>query len=71
MIKAKPSHYLPIRLAGQPCKTAELVRYIQDNLYSGKRDSLSRNEDAGKMAALYNFCPKFLSCHSRKRIIFF
>jgi predicted alpha-1,2-mannosidase len=53
----EPSHHIAYlyTYAGQPFKTADKVRYIMDNLYTGKSDGLSGNEDVGQMSAWYVF----------------
>lgn len=51
----EPSHHIAYLYAwaGQPWKTAELVRQILTTLYSDDRDGLSGNEDVGQMSAWY------------------
>ena len=40
-------------MAGEPDKTADLVRYILTELYSAAPDGLSGNEDVGAMSSWY------------------
>lgn len=40
-------------MAGQPWKTADLVRYILHNLYKDSPDGICGNEDVGQMSAWY------------------
>ena len=51
----EPSHHILYMydLAGQPWKTAELVRRVLDEMYFAAPDGLSGNEDAGQMSAWY------------------
>jgi predicted alpha-1,2-mannosidase len=51
----EPSHHIAYlyAFAGQPWKTAPIVRYILDSLYSARTDGLSGNEDVGQMSAWY------------------
>jgi predicted alpha-1,2-mannosidase len=53
----EPSHHIAYlyAYAGQPWKTAPIVRYILDSLYSDKIDGLCGNEDVGQMSAWYVF----------------
>ena len=51
----EPSHHVLYlyTLAGQPWKTADLVRQVCKELYFADPDGLSGNEDAGQMSAWY------------------
>ena len=51
----EPSHHITYfyTMAGQPWKTADLVRRICSELYSASPDGLSGNEDVGQMSAWY------------------
>ena len=51
----EPSHHVLYMydLAGQPWKTAELVRRVCKELYTAAPDGLSGNEDVGQMSAWY------------------
>ena len=51
----EPSHHVLYlyTLAGQPWKTADLVRKVCDEMYFAAPDGLSGNEDAGQMSAWY------------------
>lgn len=53
----EPNHHIPYlyAFAGQPWKTADLVRQITDSLYTNKPDGLCGNEDLGQMSAWYVF----------------
>ena len=51
----EPSHHVAYfyTMAGEPDKTADLVRYILTELYSAAPDGLSGNEDVGAMSSWY------------------
>lgn len=51
----EPSHHIAYlySYAGVPWKTQAMVRKILNDLYSGKPDGLSGNEDCGQMSAWY------------------
>ncbi len=51
----EPNHHIPYlyAFAGQPWKTAKLIREIDDKFYSAKPDGLCGNEDLGQMSAWY------------------
>ena len=51
----EPSHHIVYfyTMAGQPWKTADLVRKILSEQYSAADDGLSGNEDVGQMSAWY------------------
>lgn len=51
----EPSHHITYfyTMAGEPWKTADLVRKICSELYSAAPDGLSGNEDVGQMSAWY------------------
>ena len=51
----EPSHHVLYfyTMAGQPWKTADLVRKVCTELYSATPDGLCGNEDAGQMSAWY------------------
>ena len=51
----EPNHHIPYlyAYAGQPWKTAKLIREIDDKFYSTKPDGLCGNEDLGQMSAWY------------------
>lgn len=51
----EPSHHIVYfyTMAGQPWKTADLVRRICTELYRAEPDGLCGNEDAGQMSAWY------------------
>ncbi|MFV8326278.1 GH92 family glycosyl hydrolase [Flavobacterium sp. ZS1P14] len=53
----EPNHHIPYlyAYAGQPWKTAKLIREIDDKFYSVKPDGLCGNEDLGQMSAWYVF----------------
>ena len=53
----EPNHHIPYlyAYAGQPWKTAKLIREIDAKFYSEKPDGLCGNEDLGQMSAWYNF----------------
>jgi predicted alpha-1,2-mannosidase len=51
----EPNHHTPYlyAFAGQPWKTAKLVRQIADTFYTAKTNGLCGNEDLGQMSAWY------------------
>ena len=51
----EPSHHITYfyTMAGQPWKTADLVRDILSEQYSASEDGLAGNEDVGQMSAWY------------------
>lgn len=51
----EPNHHIPYlyTYAGQPWKTAKLIREIDNKFYSTKPDGLCGNEDLGQMSAWY------------------
>jgi predicted alpha-1,2-mannosidase len=51
----EPNHHIPYlyAYAGQPWKTAKLIRDIADTFYTSKADGLCGNEDLGQMSAWY------------------
>ncbi|WP_406843666.1 GH92 family glycosyl hydrolase [Flavobacterium soyae] len=51
----EPNHHIPYlyAYAGQPWKTAKLIREIDNKFYSTKPDGLCGNEDLGQMSAWY------------------
>ncbi|WP_264551998.1 GH92 family glycosyl hydrolase [Flavobacterium sp. N2038] len=51
----EPNHHIPYlyAFAGEPWKTAKLIREIDDKFYSTKPDGLCGNEDLGQMSAWY------------------
>lgn len=51
----EPSHHVAYfyTMAGEPDKTAALVRYILDEMYSAGPDGLAGNEDVGAMSSWY------------------
>nr|WP_121270532.1 GH92 family glycosyl hydrolase [Pedobacter schmidteae] len=51
----EPNHHIPYlyAFAGQPYKTADVVRKVTDSLYTVKPDGLCGNEDLGQMSAWY------------------
>ena len=51
----EPSHHIIYfyTMAGQPFKTADLVRRVYDEFYRNDVDGLAGNEDAGQMSAWY------------------
>jgi len=51
----EPSHHIVYfyNMAGEPWKTADLVRYICTEMYRPLPDGLAGNEDAGQMSAWY------------------
>jgi predicted alpha-1,2-mannosidase len=53
----EPNHHIPYMYvyAGQPWKTAELIRKIDEEFYTSKPDGLCGNEDVGQMSAWYIF----------------
>lgn len=53
----EPNHHIPYlyAFAGQPWKTADMVRRVTDSLYTTKPDGLCGNEDLGQMSAWYVF----------------
>lgn len=53
----EPGHHIPYLYAyvGQPWKTADLIRRIDDEFYTTKPDGLCGNEDVGQMSAWYVF----------------
>lgn len=53
----EPNHHIPYlyTLAGQPWKTAELIRKIDQQFYTDKTDGLCGNDDTGEMSAWYVF----------------
>ena len=53
----EPGHHIPYlyAYAGQPWKTADLIRKIDDEFYTAKPDGLCGNEDVGQMSAWYVF----------------
>ncbi len=53
----EPNHHIPYlyAFAGQPWKTADMVRKVTDSLYTTKPDGLCGNEDLGQMSAWYVF----------------
>ncbi len=53
----EPSHHVAYfyTLAGQPVRTAEVVREICDRFYQNKIDGLCGNDDCGQMSAWYLF----------------
>jgi predicted alpha-1,2-mannosidase len=53
----EPNHHIPYlyNLAGQPWKTAELIRKIDQQFYTDKPDGLCGNDDVGEMSAWYVF----------------
>lgn len=53
----EPGHHIPYlyAYAGQPWKTADLIRKIDKDFYSSKPDGLCGNEDVGQMSAWYIF----------------
>lgn len=53
----EPNHHIPYlyAFAGQPWKTADIVRKVTDSLYTTKPDGLCGNEDLGQMSAWYVF----------------
>lgn len=53
----EPNHHIPYlyTYAGQPYKTAELIRKITGTFYTQKKDGLCGNDDVGEMSAWYVF----------------
>lgn len=53
----EPGHHITYlyTYAGQPWKTADLIRKIDHDFYSSKPDGLCGNEDVGQMSAWYVF----------------
>ncbi|MCX2473062.1 GH92 family glycosyl hydrolase [Pedobacter sp. MC2016-05] len=53
----EPGHHIPYlyAYAGQPWKTAELIRKIDKDFFTAKPDGLCGNEDVGQMSAWYVF----------------
>ncbi len=53
----EPGHHIPYlyAYAGQPWKTADLIRKIDKDFYTSKPDGLCGNEDVGQMSAWYVF----------------
>lgn len=53
----EPNHHIPYlyTLAGQPWRTAELIRQIDREFYTDKPDGLCGNDDVGEMSAWYVF----------------
>jgi predicted alpha-1,2-mannosidase len=53
----EPNHHTPYlySFAGQPWKTARIVRQIIDTFYTAKTNGLCGNEDVGQMSAWYVF----------------
>ena len=53
----EPDHHTPYlyAYAGQPWKTANVVRQVVDSLYTSKPDGLCGNEDLGQMSSWYVF----------------
>lgn len=53
----EPNHHITYlyTYAGQPWKTADLIRKIDTDFYSSKPDGLCGNEDVGQMSAWYIF----------------
>ena len=51
----EPNHHIPYlyAYAGEPWKTAKLIREIDEKFYSTKPDGLCGNEDLGQMSAWY------------------
>jgi len=51
----EPGHHIPYlyAYAGQPWKTADLIRRIDNEFYTAKPDGLCGNEDVGQMSAWY------------------
>ncbi|SMD11301.1 GH92 family glycosyl hydrolase [Pedobacter nyackensis] len=51
----EPNHHIPYlyAFAGQPWKTADVVRKVTDSLYTVKPDGLCGNEDLGQMSSWY------------------
>jgi predicted alpha-1,2-mannosidase len=53
----EPNHHIPYlyAFAGEPWKTAKLIRQISDTFYTTKPNGLCGNEDLGEMSAWYIF----------------
>ena len=53
----EPDHHTPYlyAYAGQPWKTANVIRQVTDSLYTSKPDGLCGNEDLGQMSSWYIF----------------
>ena len=53
----EPGHHITYLYSyvGQPWKTAEKVRFINDNFYTTKPDGIIGNEDVGQMSAWHVF----------------
>ncbi|MDQ1141005.1 GH92 family glycosyl hydrolase [Pedobacter agri] len=53
----EPGHHIPYlyAYAGQPWKTADLIRKIDNDFFTAKPDGLCGNEDVGQMSAWYVF----------------
>lgn len=53
----EPDHHTPYMYAyaGQPWKTASVIRSVTDSLYTSKPDGLCGNEDLGQMSSWYVF----------------
>jgi len=53
----EPDHHIAYlyNFAGQPWKTATLIRKITDTFYTAKPDGLTGNDDAGEMSVWYIF----------------
>lgn len=53
----EPSHHVTYMysIVGQPWKTANLIRKIDNDFYTDKTDGLCGNEDVGQMSAWYIF----------------
>ena len=51
----EPSHHIIYfyTIAGEPAKTADLVRKVYDEFYQNNEEGLAGNEDAGQMSAWY------------------
>jgi predicted alpha-1,2-mannosidase len=51
----EPGHHIPYlyAYAGQPWKTADLIRRIDNEFYTAKPDGICGNEDVGQMSAWY------------------
>ncbi|SER82165.1 GH92 family glycosyl hydrolase [Pedobacter rhizosphaerae] len=51
----EPGHHIPYlyAYAGQPWKTADLIRRIDNEFYTSKPDGICGNEDVGQMSAWY------------------
>lgn len=53
----EPGHHIPYlyAYAGEPWKTADVIRTIDKEFYTSKPDGLCGNEDVGQMSAWYIF----------------